>query len=44
MCNYSITFKPTAALSNADGFSRLLLLDIPSDTPVPAELVLLVEH
>ena len=44
MYNYSIAFKPTAAHSNADGLSRLPLPDTPMDTPVPAELVLLVEH
>ena len=44
MYDYKITFKPTAAHSNADGLSRLPLLEAPSDVPVPAELVLLVEH
>ena len=44
MYNYSIAFKPTAADSNADGLSQLRLPDMPSETPVPAELVLLVEH
>ena len=44
MYNYSITFKPTAAHSNADGLSQLSLEDMPSDTSVPAKLVLLVEH
>ena len=44
MYNYQIAFKPTAAHSNADGLSRLPLPEAPSEVPVPAELVLLVEH
>ena len=44
MYNYQIAFKPTAVHSNADVLSRLPLPEAPSDVPVPAELVLLVEH
>ena len=44
MYNYQIAFKPTAAHSNADGLSRLPLPEAPSEVPVPAELVLLIEH
>ena len=44
MYNYQIAFKPTAAHSNADGLSQLPLPEAPSEVPVPAELVLLIEH
>ena len=42
MYNYRIVFKPTAVHSNADGLSRLPLPEAPSEVPVPAELVLLI--
>ena len=44
MYNYRIAFKPTAAHSNANGLSQLPFPEAPSEVPVPAELVLLVEH
>ena len=42
--SYKIAFKSTTSHCNADGLSRLPLPETPSEPPVPAEVVLLVEH
>ena len=41
---YTITFHPTTAHSNADALSRLPLAVVPSDVPVVPETVLLLEQ
>lgn len=43
MYEYENAFKPTAAHGNADAMSRLPLPDQPTSTPMPAEIVCLVE-
>ena len=40
---YSVIFQSTSKHSNADAMSRLPLPDKPVSTPVPAELVLMIE-
>ena len=44
MYEYTIKFKSGAANGNADALSRLPLPDTPAETPIPSELVLLLEH
>ena len=44
MYEYTIKFKSGAANGNADALSRLPLPDTPAETPMPSELVLLLEH
>ena len=44
MYEYTIKFKSEATNGNADALSRLPLPDTPADTPMPSELVLLLEH
>ena len=41
---YTISFRSTSKHSNADTMSRLPLPNQPSSTPVPPELVLLIEN
>jgi len=41
--NYRIEYKPGKDLSNADGLSRLPLPEVPTDTPLPGDTVLLLE-
>jgi len=40
---YTIVFRSTSKHANADAMSRLPLPDKPASTPVPAELVLMIE-
>uniref|UniRef100_H3A350 Integrase catalytic domain-containing protein n=1 Tax=Latimeria chalumnae TaxID=7897 RepID=H3A350_LATCH len=40
---YSFQYKPGNSLGNTDAFSRLLLPDMPGGTPLPAEVVGLLE-
>ena len=44
MYQYALKFRPTAQHANADALSRLPLLEIPENVPVPGEFVLLIEH
>ncbi len=44
MYEYTMGFRSTTRHGNADAMSRLPLPEKPDTTPVPAELVLLVEH
>ncbi|MDD9818931.1 MAG: RNase H-like domain-containing protein, partial [Gammaproteobacteria bacterium] len=41
---YTLSFRSSAQHRNADALSRLPLSDMPEETPLPAELVQLVEH
>lgn len=41
---YSLSFCRTQEHGNADALSQLPLPDMPSEAPVPTELVMLVEH
>ena len=41
---YTISFRSTTKHGNADAMSRLPLPNQPSNTPVPSELVLLIEN
>ena len=43
MYNYTIQHKPSGSHCNADGLSRLPLLQAPSEVPLPEETVLLME-
>ena len=44
MYDYTIRFKSGTTNTNADTLSRLPLPDTPRETPLPSELVLLMEH
>jgi len=44
MYEYTMAFKPTTAHGNADALSRLPLPEQPKVTPLPSELVLLLDH
>ena len=44
MYEYTIKFKSGTTNGNADALSRLPLPDTPAETPMPSELVLLLEH
>ena len=44
MYEYTLAFKPSSRVGNADAMSRLPLPDQPVVTPVPMETVLLMEH
>ena len=44
MYEYTISYKPTTAHGNADALSRLPLPEQPKVTPVPSELILLLEQ
>ena len=41
---YTLLWRPTQQHENADAMSRLPLPEKPLETPLPAELVLLMEH
>ena len=41
---YSVQYKPGKELANADGLSRLLLLDVCQEDATPIELINLIEH
>ena len=43
MYNYTIKYRPGNAHSNADALSRLPMPDAPDITPVPPEIVLMLE-
>ena len=44
MYKYSVSFRPSTSHLNADALSRLPLSDVPVDSPVPPETLLLLEQ
>jgi len=44
MYQYALKFCPNAQHSNANALSRLPLLEIPKNLPLPGEFVLLIDH
>ena len=44
MYEYNLVYRPGKENGNADALSRLLLKDHPSHTPIPQEVINLVDH
>jgi hypothetical protein len=41
---YDLTYRPGSQNSNADSLSRLPLPDVPSSTPIPGDIINLLEY
>ena len=44
MYEYTVSYRSTSAHGNADAISRLPLPDFPQSTPLPSEMILLMEE